>query len=325
MKILFVLIVFFVAACSNQNNEKGTVAAKTETVQHESLITSCSAEDKSCSYLRDLYEKKPELKQQLIDELKKASLPQPNWITDGVQGEIVRITKGTEEKIIGFTCQPHNCTHSFILLHNEQNHSVGGLYSTQDEELTYFGRLTLEDRIRLCSQSSSCVEQRENTLVHRIASELGFPIVKNSGFFGNSNCQPFNGIKRENVFGYSICETPTITNCSNSANGTCSIFAEFTDEFLHSISYTYATGSINGEALKKQLDEKFGDAQVDAKDLRPNGVTMMSWHAKWTFKHVGLSLNRFQGIDINGQPYDKLSLILVDNSIPSPHKEYEGN
>lgn len=286
-------------------------------------VTPCSAEDKSCSYLRDLYEKNPKLKQQLISELKKASLPQPNWIIDGMQTEIIRIPNDTETKILGFTCEPHNCTHSLLVLHNTKDGSVGGLYSTQGEELTFFGQINAEDRVRLCNESSSCVSNRENTLVHRLASELGFPIVKNRGFFGNSNCQPFNGKKRENVFGYSICEKQVNPNCLNSRNGTCSIFAIFTDEYLHSVSYTYEYENIDGEALKKIVDERFGDALVETKDLRPKGINMMSWHANWEFNNIHLSLNRFRGVNVNGQPYDNISFTVDDKSIPSPYPEYD--
>lgn len=127
-------------------------------------------------------------------------------------------------------------------------------------------------------------------------------------------CSSFRS-QKPGIDSHTVCDTTPASNCPYTNGRACDADAEFINGKPRNVSITYAYGGLDGERLKADLDRTYGAAAVEQKNT-PIGK---SWSAAWSSGSTAIRMFRMEGVNIDGAPYNNVSLMFIDKSLPDPY------
>jgi hypothetical protein len=148
--------------------------------------------------------------------------------------------------------------------------------------------------------------------VASLLSKHGFaPELAKQTFY--RQCSDFRS-NRPEVKAHTVCDSERVDRCPYTQGGTCAVDAEFVNGRNRKVSVDYAYGTFDGDRLKSELDKEYGAAPLDSKTT-PIGRSVS---AVWNRGTGQIRMLRMEGVNVNGQPYNKVSLMFIDMGLPDP-------
>ncbi|HTN15449.1 MAG TPA: hypothetical protein VL094_11670 [Sphingomonadaceae bacterium] len=120
------------------------------------------------------------------------------------------------------------------------------------------------------------------------------------------------------VSNQTTCNDQPMAGCPQALDHICTVQANFSDGMLRDLSFTYEIDNVDAEKVKNVLNDNFGKARTEYKNLGELGIE--SWSSRWKDDQATILLFHIKGINIEGVPYDNLSVTFTDTSIPDPMK-----
>lgn len=148
-------------------------------------------------------------------------------------------------------------------------------------------------------------------------AELGLPIIEKRD--PDVSC---TNVPTENkaISAYEICDGSIIPDCRPAHDRHCKAEPSFINGQLKSVTYVFDIGNVDYPALKASLDKRFGFSKLDVKPrlYNPMGSWMDGAIAEWRSSKIKIVMMKFRGVNVNGEAYHNVSLIVSDRSLPDP-------
>ena len=107
----------------------------------------CSAEDKQCTTMFELYRMNPQFRDLFHAALKSAHIVMPDWIPFGVTGPNKHTTVNGQAYVFSWIGEPHWASHSVYIGYNESRQNLFGVYADSSGKRISFGA---KDEIGIC-------------------------------------------------------------------------------------------------------------------------------------------------------------------------------
>ncbi len=178
--------------------------------------------------------------------------------------------------------------------------------------------LEAESKAKLAQQLAEiqAAERKSRGLgVNDLLEKFDYPIIIGARYF--SECSSFRSKKPE-IQAHEVCNEVRIDNCPYSEGKSCGVDGEFVNGELRKASFNYEYGKFDGDALKERLDAEYGKVPVEEKSLPE--FPMKSWSSNWRLPSgLAVIVFRTQGVNINGQRYNNVSVMFIDEKLPDPY------